>query len=308
MPLIKNKLILTFTFLVQVTHGYTQNNTTSNPPVFHRDRFTGVLITETITGLAITLGLNYLWYKKFPHSRFHFFNDNSEWLGMDKAGHATTAYNIAAVQNDIMRWTGMRPGTAALTGSLTALCFMTMIELMDGHSAKWGFSKGDMVANISGCLLFQLQQWAWHEQRIELKYSFHKTIFPRYNSDELGKNIWQQMLKDYNGQTYWLSFNIASFLPASYNVPKWLNVTAGYGAEGMTGARFNPTFNNGNKLPSFERYHQYYLGLDTDLFRINNLTEFTRSLLKINRTIKLPACVYEWDSLKKQKKFIPFYF
>jgi hypothetical protein len=46
---------------------------------------------------------------------------------------------------------------------------------MDGHSAKWGFSKGDMLANIAGCVLFEGQQLLWHEQRISLKYSYHGT-------------------------------------------------------------------------------------------------------------------------------------
>ena len=42
------------------------------------------------------------------------------------------------------------------------------------------------------------------------------------------------MLKDYNGQTYWLSANLKSFFPGS-NIPPWLNVAIGYGADGMFG-------------------------------------------------------------------------
>src|SRR6201996_120450 len=79
-------------------------------------RVNGTIFVEAAIGTAITIGLNYLWYKKFPHSRFHYFNDNDEWLNMDKVGYATTAYNIAAIQNDLLRWGGVKPGTSALIG------------------------------------------------------------------------------------------------------------------------------------------------------------------------------------------------
>jgi len=70
-------------------------------PKYNPGRVNGVVIAEAAIGTAVTIGLNYLWYKKFPHSKFHMFNDNNEWLSMDKMGHATTAYNIAAIQSDL---------------------------------------------------------------------------------------------------------------------------------------------------------------------------------------------------------------
>ena len=264
-------------------------------PDYNPTRVRGVVIAETVGGAVITLGLNYLWYKKFPHSRFHLFNDNKEWLNMDKMGHATTAYNIAAIQSDLMHWGGIRSGTSALIGTLTSLGFMTMIEIMDGHSDKWGFSKGDMLANIAGCLLYEGQQLMWNQQRISLKYSYHHTLFAQYYPQELGSNLPQRMLKDYNGQTYWLSFNIASFLPGSSSFPRWLNLSTGYGAEGMIGAEGNPQEINGKKIPYFRRYRQFYFGFDTDLYRISNLTPFSTTLLKLNRTLKTPAPALEWN-------------
>lgn len=268
---------------------------------YNPGRVNGIIITEAAIGTAVTIGLNYLWYKKFPHSSFHFFNDNAEWLQVDKVGHATTAYNIAAIQNDLLRWGGVRSGTAALIGTLTGLGFMTLIEVMDGHSVKWGFSKGDMLANIAGCVLFEGQQLLWHEQRISLKYSYHGTIFPQYYPAELGSNLPERMLKDYNGQSYWLSFNIASFLPASSHFPQWLNLSAGYGAEGMIGAVKNPTEVNGRPIPEFRRYRQFYLSFDTDLYRIDGLSPLASSLLEINRTIKTPAPALEWNEVEGTK-------
>ena len=276
-------------------------------PQYNPGRVNGVVIAEAAVGTVVTIGLNYLWYKKFPRSKFHFFNDNNEWLNMDKVGHATTAYNIAAIQNDLLRWGGVRPGVAALAGTLTALGFLTMVEIMDGHSVKWGFSKGDMLANLAGCVLFQGQQLMWGQQRISLKYSYHTTIFPSYHPAELGSNLPQRMLKDYNGQSYWLSFNIASFLPSRANFPPWINLSAGYGAEGMIGGVTNPKEINGRPIPEFRRYRQFYLSFDTDLYRIDGLSPLSTTLLKVNRTLKTPAPALEWNEVDGVKFHIFYY-
>jgi hypothetical protein len=274
---------------------------------YNPGRINGTIIAESAIGIAATIGLNYLWYKKFSKTKFHYFNDNNEWLNVDKIGHATTAYNIAAIQSDLLYWGGVRRPTAALIGTATALGFMTLIEIMDGHSEKWGFSPGDMLANLSGCLLYEGQQLMWGQQRFGLKYSYHGTIFPKYYPAELGSNLPQRMLKDYNGQTYWLSFNIASFLPASARFPQWLNLSLGYGAEGMIGAVKNPTEVNGQPIPNFQRYRQFYLSFDTDLYRVDGLSPLAATLLKANRTFKIPAPALEWNEVDKFR-FHPFYY
>jgi hypothetical protein len=265
---------------------------------YNPGRVRGIIISEAVAGTVVTVGLSYLWYKKFPHSRFHFFNDNNEWLNMDKAGHATTAYNIAAIQSDILRWAGVKPGISAVAGTLTALGFMTMIEVMDGHSVKWGFSKGDMLANLAGCALFGGQQLMWGEQRVSLKFSYHQTLFAQYYPAELGRSLPQRMLKDYNGQSYWLSVNIGSFLPGRSDFPKWLNLSAGYGAEGMLGGVTNPSTVDGKAAPSFTRYRQFYFSFDTDLYRVDGLSPFATTLLKLNRTLKMPAPALEWNTIQ----------
>jgi hypothetical protein len=115
------------------------------------------------------------------------------------------------------------------------------------------------------------------------------------------------MLKDYNGQTYWLSVNIASFLPGNSGFPNWLNLAAGYGADGMVSAVKNPTEIDGKPIPHFERYRQFYFSFDTDLYRIDNLSPFAKTLLTLNRTFKTPAPAIEWNRINKFK-FHPFYY
>jgi hypothetical protein len=44
------------------------------------------------------------------------------------------------------------------------------------------------------------------------------------------------MLKDYNGQTYWLSVNLHIPSPKAQKT-QWLNLAIGYGADGMITGR-----------------------------------------------------------------------
>src|SRR4051812_36262005 len=79
-------LIVFFTVRVRA-----QNSFLPYSDAYRPDRLRTVLITETVSAAAISTGLYFLWYRKHPRSRFHFFNDNAEWLQVDKIGHATTA-------------------------------------------------------------------------------------------------------------------------------------------------------------------------------------------------------------------------
>ncbi len=270
-------------------------------------RLRGVVITEIAGGILVSVGLYYLWYRKHPRTHFHFFNDNGEWLQVDKAGHLTTAYNIAAIQYDLMRWCGVKNDASVAIGSLTGLGYMSIIEILDGFSSKWGFSKGDMLANIVGTAIFAGQQKWWDGQRISFKFSYHATIYPQYQPAELGKNLVSRILKDYNGQTYWLSVNIKPFLSAKNDWPAWLNMSVGYGAEGMIGARKNPDSLNGRLIPAFPRYRQLYLAPDADLMRVSSTGYIFNAAAYLTRFVKFPAPAVEWNTLR-QWKFHPVYF
>jgi Predicted periplasmic lipoprotein (DUF2279) len=279
------------------------------PPsaTYQPDRLKTIVITEVATGMAISAGLYFLWYRKHPRSHFHFFNDNGEWLQMDKMGHATTAYNIGAIQYDLMRWCGVNNNESIAIGGLTAIGYMSIIEIFDGFSSKWGFSTGDMFANIFGAALFAAQQKGWNQQRISLKWSFHGSPYAKYYPAELGSNFLSRMLKDYNGQTYWLSFNIASFLPTDTGFPYWLNMSLGYGAEGMIGARTNPSEIDGKTIPDFPRYRKFYFAPDANLFSIPTNSSIYNAAAYLTKFSKVPAPALEWSQLKGFR-FIPIYY
>ena len=256
----------------------------------HKSRLKTLVISEASLGTAALVGLNQVWYADYPKSNFHFINDNAEWLQMDKAGHVFSAYHLGSFGANAMKWTGANQKSQLLYGATLGLAFLTTVEVFDGYSANWGASLGDVVANVSGTALYVSQELLWKEQRIVPKFSFHTTPYAAARPEVLGSSLQEQILKDYNGQTYWLSFNVHSFVPKS-KVPKWLNVAVGYGAEGMiTG---NDALVNTIFLPESQRYRQFYLSLDLDLTKIETKSHFLKTILTICNTIKIPAPTFE---------------
>ncbi len=271
-------------------------------------RVTGVVLSEGIAFTGAMVALQFVWYKKFPHSRFHFFNDNAEWMQMDKLGHATTAYNLGVLGTDVYRWTGMEQNRAIWCGGITGLLFLTTIEIFDGFSSGWGFSAGDMLANTAGSALVIGQNLGWHEQRIQLKFSYHKTIYPKFRPDELGTSQAQSMLKDYNGQSYWVSANVYSFLDSKSSFPQWLNLAFGFGADGMTSGRPAPRQAGDTLMPSFERSRRLFFSPDVDFTRIQTNKQAAVIFFKTINFIKVPAPAIEFNTVKKKIRLKPFYF
>lgn len=280
---------------------------TSKKDSLHPGRLAAVVSAEVTLYFGSLGGLYFAWYKGYPQSSFHLFDDNNEWMTMDKAGHATSAYYISMIGYNSYRWAGLSNQKATLYGGLLGIAYMLNIEILDGFSSEWGFSPGDFTANTAGCLLFMGQQLGWKEQRFVLKYSFHQTKYATFNPNLLGDNLIQNMVKDYNGQTYWLSGNISSFLPKTSRFPRWINVAFGYGAEGMTGARSNPDSLNHKAIPHYDRYRQLYLSFDVDLTRIPTRSKPLKVLFTIFSFIKIPFPAIEYNTLG-QFKFHPFYF
>ena len=302
-----SRLLVVFCLMVSSMNSIAQGLFLPPSAVYQPDRLKTVVISEVATGVVISAGLYFLWYRKHPRSHFHFFNDNGEWLQMDKMGHATTAYNIGTIQYDLMRWCGVKNDASIAIGGLTAIGYMSIIEIFDGFSSKWGFSNGDMLANIFGAALFAAQQKGWNQQRISLKWSFHGSPYAQYYPEELGNNFLSRMIKDYNGQTYWLSLNIASFLPSNSGFPYWLNMSLGYGAEGMIGARSNPATMDGKPVPYFPRYRKFYFAPDANLFSIPTNSTFYNAAAYLTKFSKVPAPTLEWSKLKGFR-FIPIYY
>lgn len=265
----------------------------------NRGRMNQVLLAEGVLYGGSLVGLNALWYSNYERSSFHFFNDNAEWLLIDKAGHAVTGYNLAWLSSDVYRWAGMSQNKAAVYGGLTGFAYLTVIEIMDGFSEKWGASPGDLAFNTLGAGLFTAQELIWQQQKIQLKWSFHLTDYADKRPNVLGSNLPERMLKDYNGQTIWLSVNPASFARESI-FPAWLNLAFGYSANGMLGGKTNPA-----AWQDINRYRQFFFSADIDWRRIPTNSALLSFIFKTFSFVKLPFPAISFS--EQGTRFHPFY-
>jgi uncharacterized protein YfiM (DUF2279 family) len=250
------------------------------------------------------IGLNAVWYAKYPRSGFHFFNDNAEWLQVDKVGHVYSAYSGSRASMELWRWAGLSRKKRIWLGGLSGVAYESVIEILDGFSSQYGFSPGDFTANIVGSGMFMAQEFAWDDQRIKLKFSFHKKNYGETDlnkrADTLyGKTEIERFIKDYNAQTYWLSANIHSFFPGSI-LPRWLSFAVGYGAEGMFGARSNVAVDK-NGIVIFDRsdikrYRQWYLSPDVDFTKIRTNKKGLKFLFFVLSAVKFPAPALEYSN------------
>jgi hypothetical protein len=249
-----------------------------------------VIISEAVLASGVLVGLNQLWYADYPKSDFHFINDNSEWLQIDKVGHSFSSYHLGRFGAEMLQWSGAGQKKQLVYGAGLGFAFLTAVEVFDGFSAEWGASSGDIIANASGTALYVSQELIWKEQRITPKFSFHTTQYASQRPAVLGSSFTEQILKDYNGQTYWLSVNLYSFSKGS-KIPKWLNLALGYGGDGMiTGNKENYAQNLASNPP---RFRQYYLSLDVDLTKIETKSHFLKTIFSVLNTIKIPAPTIE---------------
>ncbi|MCF6297211.1 MAG: YfiM family protein [Flavobacteriaceae bacterium] len=250
----------------------------------NKNKRKAIILTESIGAGLTFIGLNQLWYADYPKSKFRFYNDNDQWLQMDKVGHTFSSYYIGKMGMDALNWAGDSKKNQRIYGATLGFAFLAVIEVFDGFSKEWGFSMGDFAANAAGTSLLIGQELLWNEQRIIMKYSFHTTGYPDKWKGKLGDNISQQVLKDYNGQTYWLSVNVWSFFKDS-NFPKWLNLAFGYGIEGFDGTENN-------------KYRQFYSSIDIDLTKIKTKSAFLSTVFNIVNSLKIPAPTLEYSENK----------
>lgn len=268
-------------------------------------RRNGVIIAESVFAVGTYAALNQLWYADYDRSDFHFINDNAEWMQMDKVGHVFSTYHLSNQSANLFKWSGMSQRKSSIYGATTGFAFVSAIEIFDGFSEEWGASTGDLAANATGTLLFIGQELLWKEQRITPKFSFHKSPYASVRPDVLGSTMTEQIFKDYNGQTYWLSANVHSFFKQSKIVPKWLNVAFGYGATGMVTGENDPV--NLVFLPEKGQLRQYYFSLDADLTKIRTKSHLLKTLFSVVNTIKIPAPTIEVNG-HGDVKFHPLYF
>jgi hypothetical protein len=242
------------------------------------------------------VALNQVWYAPYATETFHFFNDAEQWMQMDKFGHAFTGYLITNELNRLHYWAAGK--RHPWVGAVYAMSYLSTLEILDGFSSGWGFSGADMLANGLGVGLAFSQDFFFKRQIIIPKFSFSRTSYAAVRSEILGSTYTEQLLKDYNGQTYWVSLPVASFL----KLPKrfhWICISLGYGCDAkLVGSQ--DTWNG------FNARRQVYLSLDIDCANLVPKHPKLNKVLTHLNWIKVPFPSLEFSTDKTRFHWISF--
>lgn len=283
-----------FAGMLTLSQAFGQSGDSS---VVNKKRLTRFVVISGTACSATWIGLSELWYKDSGQQSFRFFNDNAEWKQADKLGHFYAGFYLSYGTAKGLKWANVPQRKADWVGAVTGFLVLVPIEIFDGFSDAYGASSGDLLANAAGSAFFLTQSLLWNEPRIYPKFSFHRTEYAALRPNTLGDTFTSELLKDYNGQTYWLSFDMDKFI----RFPKWLNLAVGYGANGMVYAR-----DSQNAEAGYSAYRQYYVALDFDLTGIKTRSKVLKTIFTLVSLIKLPAPTLEFS--EKGTRFHVAYF
>ena len=284
---------------------------------FSRKRFYTSAGIATGMYAALSVGLYTAWYEDSEARGFRTIDDTREWEGMDKLGHVYTTYSYAAYANQGLEWSGVPKRKRLILSAATSMVLQSTVEVFDGLSPDWGFSWADMGANALGAGVFVVQEGLWDEQRVFMKFSASRhphphTPVPAVNdggaptsraaraTELYGESRWTRFLKDYGGQTIWLSANPGVLAGRGERARwPWLMLSVGYSPENVYGAyanRWRESPDRWDLEPVAPRSRQFITSIDVDLTRIPTKDRALKTVLFLANIFKAPAPALLYDT------------
>jgi uncharacterized protein YfiM (DUF2279 family) len=276
------------------------------PDEINKRKLTTAIVSESVFYFGGMSYLQFLWYNDHERVPFHFYNDNSGYLQIDKLGHSFGSYLESYIGYHWLRSSGVPKKQALLYGGTLGFLLQAPIEVFDGLYEGWGFSWGDIVADAGGAAFLIGQELLFDDQVLKYKLSMSQSEYAPMANGYLGNNLFESLFYDYNSLTFWLSGNVNRFVLKDKH-PDWLNLSLGYSANGMFGEFTNRRYYKGVVIPETERYRQYLLSMDIDWTKIHTNSRFLNSVLQAMAFIKLPFPALELNTLGKVKGYWMYY-
>lgn len=130
-----------------------------------------------------------------------------------------------------------------------------------------------------------------------MKFSAHNSGLADYRPNVLGSDFLSRTFKDYNGQTYWMSFNPLTWFNSSSKIPSWINLSVGYSIEDqLYGDGSVYVTQTGNTQLNFIPYRQYYFSLDVDFEEIPVQKPWLKFLFRSLNVFKVPFPALSFQS------------
>lgn len=180
------------------------------------------------TALAVYANKN--WWGEGFNGEFRsldegWFGQNTTHGGADKLGHAFANYVGTRLFARAFELTGNDEGTALRLAAWSVLGTFTVVEILDGFTARWKFSKEDALMNALGAgLAIVMETNPALDRLLDFRFQYRSSDKPGRRFDPFG---------DYSGQTYLLTVK-ASGVPSlrEHGVLRYFELVLGYGARG----------------------------------------------------------------------------
>lgn len=232
------------------------------------DRDTIALDVGIASGLMTAWGIaRWDWFRHSPKfKREGWFGVDTHAGGADKTGHFYMSYLLS----DALLWDFKRNGVRnpERNAALGALAAMTLLEIGDATSSKYGFSHEDFIADAGGVLA---SWWLAKNPRLDDLIDIRMEYWP---SD--GFNVKEDAASDYTGMKHLLAFS-GNAIPMFKETPlQWLELQTGYYTRGFRS--FDTQLENGP-----ERHFFVGVGLSLPTLFKNN-----RALRTISSYLQTP--------------------
>jgi hypothetical protein len=214
------------------------------------------------------------WWKGY-RGPFHFREDLHYARNVDKVGHFYAGMLTSYLGGKAMAWSGFREEKALWYGAGLGTLFELYVEIQDGFSTLWGFDRVDFAADVAGAMFPAAKYYIPFLQNVDMKFSYLPSNAepPRSGPFQNEKRL---VVDDYEGQRFWLSFNVDNFLPSSLRPvwPDFLRIALGFGVRNLQSG-------NGEL--------EWYLALDYDLTKLPGDSGFLKALKEGLNFVHLPS-------------------
>lgn len=175
------------------------------------------------------------------------FGRNTYSGGADKLGHFYMTYAGTRLFSRAFEWAGQEQAQARELAAWLMFGTFTAVEVLDGYSRQWSFSREDVVMNVAGIGFGLLLET---NPGLDSLLDFRVHYLPSSGSDF-------DPFGDYSGQIYLLVAKAAA-LPQWRNHPllRYLELGIGYGTRG---------YSKDSDIPPGQRERNLYVGISLNL-------------------------------------------
>jgi len=153
------------------------------------------------------------WTRKNASKGFIFLDEGAFGLdtyagGSDKLGHYYANYLMNRGFAGILEWGGFTRTGSIVTSTLLTTAFFSAVEVKDAYHLNYGFSAGDVIANLSGqgtALALMLVPKLDEAVSVKLMYLPSEDFYHALSTEGPLNTP-----EDYTGQTFLLAYHLAS--------------------------------------------------------------------------------------------------